>query len=181
MKSSLYGAAAEYAMHSLLTLSAREHPASVADLAAFQRIPERYLAKLFTRLQKAKLVSAIEGVTGGFVLARPAAKIRVLDILEAVDPDRRLFACAEIRSNCALFGDSPPAWSTKGPCQIHAFMLGAERELKKALASRTLADLGGELNDKAPRSFNEESRLWFHARKTNRGIRRKGSEQLEQE
>jgi Rrf2 family protein len=179
VKSSLYGAAAEYAMHSLLTLSAREHPVSVGDLAAYQQIPERYLAKLFTRLQKAKLVSAIEGVAGGFVLAKPAAKIRVLDILEAVDPDRRLFACAEIRGNCALFTGSPPAWSAKGPCQIHAFMLGAEWELKKFLATKTLADLGQELSDKAPRGFAEDTTIWFHQRKTKRGLRRKGSEQLE--
>lgn len=168
----MYGAAAEYALHSLLNLAARAEPASVRDLAGFQGIPEPYLRKLFTRLQKAGLVSASEGIAGGFVLARPAAKIRVLDVLEAVDPGRSLFACGEIRRNCVLFGDRPPAWATTGPCQIHAFMRGAERELKTYLSSKTLEDIGVELDRKAPRAYARESEIWFHQRKDQRSTRK---------
>lgn len=176
MKSSLYGASAEYALHSLLNLAARTEPASVRDLASYQGIPERYLAKLFTRLVKAGLVTASEGIAGGFALARPAANIRVLDILDAVDPDRSLFACVEIRRQCALFGERPPTWATRGPCQIHAFMLDAERELRNYLATKTLADLGRELGHKAPRQFVEESTVWFQQRKSDRTTRRKEHE-----
>lgn len=173
MKSSLYGASAEYALHSLLNLAARAEPASVRDLATYQGIPERYLAKLFTRLVKAKLVTASEGVSGGFALARPAEIIRVLDVLDAVDPGRSLFACNEIRRQCALFGDKPPAWAVRGPCQIHAFMLDAERELRRFLATRTVADLGRELALKAPRQFSEESTVWFDQRKSDKTSGRK--------
>ncbi|WP_420467386.1 RrF2 family transcriptional regulator [Panacagrimonas sp.] len=176
MKSSLYGAGAEYALHSLLNLAMQSGPASVRDLATFQGIPERYLAKLFTRLQKARLVAASEGVAGGFVLARPAARIRVLDVLDAVDPDRSLFACAEIRRQCALFGQQPPGWATSGRCQIESFMAHAERELRKLLATKTLADLGQELECKAPRSYLEASTLWFRQRKDRRITRRKQHE-----
>src|SRR5271170_1488471 len=119
MKSSLYGAGAEYALHSLLTLAAQPDPVSVRDLAGFQRIPDRFLAKVFTRLEKAGLVRAIEGISGGFALARPAERIPVMDILEAGDPKRSLFNCAEIRRNCIRFGGKPPAWSIAGMCLIH--------------------------------------------------------------
>ena len=164
----MYGAGAEYALHSLLTLATRPDPVSVRDLATYQQIPERFLAKIFTRLKKAKLVEGLEGISGGFALARPAGEIRVMEVLAAVDPDRTLFACAEIRSNCALFGTTAPGWATVGTCRIHAFMLDAEKVLQDFLASRTLADLVCEFEQKAPKKFIRETGTWFQQRKQSR-------------
>ena len=168
MKPSLYGAGAEYALHSLLILAGQTEPVSVRDLAAFQEIPERFLAKLFTRLRKANLVKGTEGIAGGFVLAVPADRIRFIDVLEAVDPGRILFACAEIRRNCALYDGTPPEWATRGMCRIHAFMSEAEHALKIHLASKTLADLAGEFGCKAPPKFLRDADLWFRDRKDKR-------------
>jgi Rrf2 family protein len=172
LRSSLYGAGAEYALHSLLILSGRSAPVSVRDLASFQQIPERFLAKVFTRLEKAKIVKGLEGVAGGFVLARAAERLPVLDILSAVDPDRALFACAEIRRHCALFGGAPPAWSTSGMCRVHLFMREAEGTLQAFLASKTLAELGREFEDKAPQRFLTDSETWFQQRRGGRTKRR---------
>jgi len=49
----------------------RTEPVSVRDLARFQQLPGRFLAKLFTRLEGAGIVDGIEGIGGGFSLARP--------------------------------------------------------------------------------------------------------------
>lgn len=171
MTSSLYGAGAEYALHSLLVLASSEVPLSVADLATYQHIPERFLAKVFSRLKRAGLVTGIEGVAGGFVLARPADGIRVLDVLDAVDPGRQVFACGEIRRGYAVFEGSPPDWATHGPCRIHHFMAAAEATLRGFLATRTIADLAGELADKAPASFHEQSTAWFGERRADRTVR----------
>ena len=172
MRSYLYGAGAEYALHSLLILATSEAPLSVVDLARFQQIPERYLAKVFTRMKDARLVVGTEGIAGGFALARPAEEIRVVDVLDAVDPDRKLFACAEIRRNCALFEGSPPEWATEGSCRIDLFMTEAERTLRDFLASRTIADLVCELDCKAPPEFAAESSAWFQERRAGRTSRR---------
>jgi Rrf2 family protein len=168
LKSYLYGAGAEYALHSLLILATSDAPISVVDLARFQQIPERYLAKGFNRMREARLVVGTEGVAGGFTLARPAEEIRVLQVLDAVDPDRKLFACAEIRRNCALFGDSPPEWATAGSCRIDLFMTEAEHALRDFLASKTLADLVCEFNCKAPLEFAAGSSGWFQERRAGR-------------
>jgi len=165
----MYGAGAEYALHSLLILAGRADPVSVADLARFQKIPGRFLAKLFTRMRKAGLVQGAEGIAGGFALARPAGQIRVMEVLAAVDPDRTLFTCAEIRRNCALFGAAPPGWATSGMCRIHLFMSEAEQVLRDFLASKTLADLAGEYERKAPGPFVQASADWFQERKAGRG------------
>jgi Rrf2 family protein len=172
LKSYLYGAGAEYALYSLLILATSDAPISVVDLARFQQIPERYLAKVFTRMKDARLVVGTEGIAGGFALARPAADIRVVEVLDAVDPDRKLFACAEIRRNCALFGETPPEWATAGSCRIDLFMTEAERTLRDFLASKTIADLVCEFNCKAPAEFAAESGVWFQERRAGRTSRR---------
>jgi len=174
LNSSLYGAGAEYALHSLLILAGRPDPASVRDLASFQKIPERFLAKLFTRLKKAGLVRGLEGISGGFVLAMPAERIRVMDVLAAVDPDRSLFACDEIRRQCALYGAEPPEWASSGRCRIHAFMIEAEQALHAFLGSKTLADLAGEYAGKAPEAFVAATATWFRQRKRGRSEARVG-------
>ena len=172
MKSHLYGAGAEYALHSLLILATSEAPISVVDLARFQQLPERYLAKVFTRMKDARLVVGTEGIAGGFSLARPAEDIRVVEVLDAVDPDRKLFACAEIRRNCALFAETPPEWATAGSCRIDLFMTEAERILRDFLASKTIADLVCEFDCKAPPELAAESGDWFQERRAGRMSRR---------
>lgn len=78
--------------------------------------------------------------------------------LEAVGPERTLFACAEIRRNCALYKEQPPQGATSGTCHIYAFMQEVEQKLKEALASKTIADLLCELSCKTPKSFSEQRR-----------------------
>lgn len=171
MKRSLYGAGAEYALHSLLILATQTEPVSVSDLASYQQIPERFLAKIFARLKKARLVNGREGIVGGFVLKKPAEQIRVLDVLEAVDPKRSVFACAEIRRRCALFGPEPPDWAVRGPCRIHAFFQETERRLFEFMASKMLSDLVCEFKRKAPQSFAVETGNWFEERRSTRRTR----------
>ena len=168
----MYGAGAEYALHSMLILATRSTPVSISDLANYQKLPERFLAKIFTRLKKADLVRGTEGIAGGFALAKPAESIPVLAILSAVDPGRVLFACAEIRQNCALYEETPPEWAVVGPCRIHAFMEEAEQHLFRFLAGKSLADLVCEFSCKAPKAFSQETDQWFQARKQDRLGRR---------
>lgn len=164
----MYGAGAEYALHSLLVLATRPEPVSVRDLASYQQIPERFLANVFTRLKKGKLVKSTEGVAGGFLLARPADQIQILQVLEAVDPDRTLFACAEIRQNCALFDGPPPEWAISGACRIHAVMQEAEQQMRSYLAAKSLADLVCEFDCKAPKRFKVATGDWFQQRRAAR-------------
>lgn len=161
----------EYALHCLLFLAdlpAGSPEASAKDLAELQGIPPEYAAKLFTKLNKAGLVSASEGVRGGFALALPAAQISVQDVVDAVDGNKPLFECREIRSRCAIFDDNPPAWTTKGTCSIHAVMLEAEKNMREVLARHTLADLAARTRTKAPASYTPAVIQWLGDRSSSR-------------
>jgi Rrf2 family protein len=158
----------EYALHCLLFLmspSGGKVEATVRDLAVLQGVSVEYLAKLFTKLSKAGLVVATEGARGGFTLSRPAEEISFLDVVVAIDGQKPLFECREIRVRCAVFGSKTPAWATSGVCSIHAVMLAAEERMRGELAGHSLADLASQVASKAPPSFGVKVATWMENRK----------------
>ena len=161
----------EYGLHCLLYLADSDSSvaeASVRDLAELQGVPADFLAKLFTKLAKAGLVVATEGIKGGFRLARPANRITVHDVVVAIDGEKSLFDCREIRSRCAVFGDEAPAWATRGVCSIHAVMQAAEKTMRAELKQHTLADLAQRTEAKAPAAFGTQVVHWLSDRAANR-------------
>lgn len=167
----------EYGLHCLAFLTRTPHgvsEASVRDLAELQGVPADFLAKLFTKLAKVGLVEATEGIKGGFALARPAAQISVLDVVDAIDGEKALLDCREVRSRCAVFGDTAPAWATSGTCSIHAIMKSAEQKMRETLQSHTLADIAKRINAKAPADYEPQVIEWLSDRAANRRGERKG-------
>jgi Rrf2 family protein len=165
---SLYSAGVEYGIHCLIFLVGNcgdTREASVRDLAELQGVPLDYLAKIFTKLAKAKLVVATEGVRGGFKLARPSDEISVLDIVNAIDGQKQIFECREIRGRCALFEGCTPDWATAGHCSIHAVMLTAQKRMEEALAQQTILDLARRVGRKAPAEFNGQVEEWLNDRR----------------
>ena len=58
---------------------------NLTEISVRQDISVTYLEQLFVKLRRAGLVDSVRGPGGGYRLARPAADIRVVDILSAVD------------------------------------------------------------------------------------------------
>jgi Rrf2 family protein len=167
---SLYGASVESGLHCLLYLVDPPdggQPSS-KDLAEFQGVSPSYVAKLFTQLEKAGIVTSAEGIRGGFRLARPADRITVLDVVDALEGDKPLFQCRGIRENCVLYSDTPPKWATQGVCAIHQIMLDAEQRMRQELDGSTLADLAENVTGKVPASQLEDTRNWFSQRRAQR-------------
>ncbi len=176
------GSGVEYGLHCLLWL-ADGHltvAASSRDLAELQGISPTFVAKIFPRLEKAGIVTASEGLHGGYRLARSADAISVLEVVEAIEGEKPLFDCQQIRGRCALFqagGARPPAWATTGVCGIHAVMLRAERAMREELARTTLDDLSRTVTSKAPSGFGAQVQSWL----SDRFDDRRSSSQLDPE
>ena len=93
---------------------------SAARLAEYHGVPAPYLAKHLQALTRAGVFVAVPGPRGGYRLARPAAEVTVLDIVEAVDGRQPAFRCTEIRRR----GPSAVAPSEyRLPCGIHRAMV----------------------------------------------------------
>ncbi|WP_209427620.1 Rrf2 family transcriptional regulator [Pararhodobacter sp. SW119] len=79
-----------YAMVAMIDLVLEADPTisqhvSLAEIAKRQDISLAYLEQLFVKLRRAELVESVRGPGGGYRLARPAADIRVAEVLQAVE------------------------------------------------------------------------------------------------
>lgn len=76
----------DYAVRAAVELAAAGgETRKVADLAAAQHIPARFLENILLALRRAGLVHSRRGTDGGFRLARPAEEITLADVLRAVE------------------------------------------------------------------------------------------------
>jgi Rrf2 family protein len=108
-------------------------PRTVQDLAARTKVPLDYLAKIMLALGRARLVHSQRGRGGGFTVARPAMKIAVLDVINAVDPIRRIESCPlDLEAHAG------------GLCALHRKLDDAIGYIERAFATTSLADVAME-------------------------------------
>lgn len=84
----------EYALRAMVTLA--YHPddlVSTPELAKMTKVPSNYLAKVLQTLAGADLIVGRRGVGGGYRMAKDASDIKLLDVINAVSPVRRITAC----------------------------------------------------------------------------------------
>jgi Rrf2 family nitric oxide-sensitive transcriptional repressor len=85
---------AEYALRAVVCLGTQGgRPLTTQVIADRTQVPGGYLAKVLQGLGRAGLVESQRGVGGGFILARPLDEITVLDVINAVDPLKRIQRC----------------------------------------------------------------------------------------
>lgn len=106
-------------------------PRQIADVARCTRIPRAYLAKIVNRLVRQGLVSARRGHRGGIALARPAARITLLDIVEAVEGPDWLGHCLLGLDECR----------NQQECPTHGFWMEICRQIRDKLGATSLAEV----------------------------------------
>jgi Rrf2 family protein len=84
----------EYALRAVVWLAAHEdRPLTAQQIAEATRVPAGYLAKVLQGLSRAGLLRSQRGLGGGFTLARPSTDLSVWEVIQAVDPIRRIINC----------------------------------------------------------------------------------------
>lgn len=68
-----------------MAVNSGDGPVSLVQVAKRQSISLNYLEQVFGTLRKAGIVISIKGAGGGYKLAKPAEKITVKEILEALE------------------------------------------------------------------------------------------------
>lgn len=77
-----------YALKAMLELAKREGsgPVTIAQIAACQQIPVRFLEAILRQLKQGGFTESHRGKDGGYVLARSAAAIRMGDVVRTFEP-----------------------------------------------------------------------------------------------
>lgn len=90
----MFSSTAEYALRAIVYLATNQSGRwSSQAIAEATKVPPKYISKVLKDLVEARLVTSRRGPHGGFVLAREPERISVLDVVNAVDPIRRIETC----------------------------------------------------------------------------------------
>lgn len=96
MKLSTRGRYGLRAMVDLAINSYNNEVIALSQIAQRQDISVNYLEQLIAKLRRAGLVKGIRGAQGGYILAMPAKRISIGDILRALEGDLNPVDCSEI-------------------------------------------------------------------------------------
>ena len=96
----------DYGVRTLVYLAQQDQEGftPTSDVARAQHIPEPYLLRICSDLQKSGLIESRRGPQGGHRLAVPADSISVRDVVNSVDYSLAPVDCVEEPESCRLSG-----------------------------------------------------------------------------
>ena len=131
----MFSQTVEYSLRAAVALARSKDSALTGkEISQLTQVPSRYLTKVLSYLIRAELVHASRGVGGGYTLAIPPETIRLLDVVNAVEPIRRITTCPlQLSEHSGQL------------CALHHQLDEAIAQTQNVLARSTLADLAGNL------------------------------------
>ncbi len=125
----------EYALRAVIWLAGHveEGPVDHGRIAEKTAVPPSYLSKVLQELARSEILSSRRGVGGGFQLIRDPDELTVLDVINAVDPMKRIVTC-------------PLGLKTHGThlCPMHARLDNAMSLVEEALGNSTIREVMSE-------------------------------------
>lgn len=98
----LYSRTTKYAILALAEFASRgtERPIPTREVAQATEIPYAFLAKIVSILRKSGILTPARGRRGGVRLSRPAADIRIVEVVRAIEGDEALEDCPVNLKRC---------------------------------------------------------------------------------
>lgn len=135
---------AQYAVRAMVNLNLYSDgsPVTLRDISLRESISLSYLEQLFVKLRRGKIVKSVRGPGGGYLLARPAQKIKVDEIIDSVEESLVPVSCMDKKNGCVC----------DDQCVTHNVWHGLGERIRDFLASITLEELTLEAKAKLGRS-----------------------------
>lgn len=136
----MFSQTVEYALRAAVFLAQdAPEPRTTRQIAKVTRVPLAYLSKVLQGLSRAGIVQSQRGIGGGVRLSRDPADLTILEVVQAVDPIRRIATC-------------PLKLAAHGArlCPLHRRLDDALASIETAFESTTLADLLAEPTQSVP-------------------------------
>lgn len=145
-------AKADYAVRAAAELAATRDgaPVPAETLARAQQVPYRFLEAILSDLRREGIVTSRRGARGGYVLARPADRVTVADVVRAVD------------GPLVYVRDERPAdleYRGAASSLLHVWV-ALRANVRAVLEHVTLADLATGAVPDAVRRLTEDDQAW---------------------
>jgi Rrf2 family transcriptional regulator, nitric oxide-sensitive transcriptional repressor len=136
----MFSQTVEYALRAMVHLAGASPAAQTTEqIARSTRVPQAYLSKVLQSLVQAGIVRSQRGIGGGMSLARPPAELTILEVVNAVDPIKRIRSC-------------PLELAAHGTrlCPLHKRVDQALALVEEAFGSTTLQEIIDEPSESIP-------------------------------
>lgn len=129
----------EYALRAIVFIASEPEKAKTAqEVGEGTKVPPRYMSKVLQTLGRSGLLKSQRGLHGGFVLDRPAERITILDVVNAIEPIQRIHRCPlGLPSHIKL-------------CPLHRRLDDAIAQVESAFRQTTIHDLLTEKTTSRP-------------------------------
>ena len=120
-------------MQAVLYLAAQEKGTLVSaeEISKVLKIPKEFISKILQSLRESGLISSSKGKSGGFSLAKAASRIKLLDVVAAIDG-------LDMFDRCVLgFAECSPTH----PCPVHNTWGALRNQAYDMLSSETIDKL----------------------------------------
>ena len=136
----MFSQTVEYALRAIVHLAKQPDALqTTAQIAKATQVPAPYLSKVLQTLARDGLVSVRRGVSGGFLLGKTPHQLTIYEVVQCVDPIRRIHTCPlELSSH------------RKRLCSLHKKMDGAMESIEAVFRKTTLAELMNSPNPSVP-------------------------------
>jgi len=112
----------------MIRLAKEKKPCSVKEISSKEKIPEKYLEKIFQELRADGFLVSQKGAGGGYFLARPTSKIKAGDVVMALEKEAFMTRC---QTSCPMAGQ----------CSAKTFWQEIQASFESSFGSTTLANL----------------------------------------
>jgi Rrf2 family protein len=136
----MFSQTVEYALRAVVYLASQAPaPRTTEEIARATKVPQAYLSKVLQNLVEKGIVRSQRGVGGGIALAKEPDELTILEVVNAVDPIKRITTC-------------PLDLAAHGVrlCPLHRRVDNALAAVEKAFRSTTLAELLAEPTSSKP-------------------------------
>jgi Rrf2 family protein len=129
----LFSKKCELGLQAVLFLSAQGESKvfNAKEVSDQLKVPKEFVSKVMQILTDSGIIGSRKGKNGGFYLAKDPQKIKLIDIVEAIDG-------LDIFYNCVL---GFPGCSIKEPCPVHDEWGKLRDQAYKMLSKESLSDL----------------------------------------
>src|SRR5947209_5578585 len=125
----------DYAILVLSYLHRQPEGGCAREIADRFQLSRAFVANILKELGHKGFVTSHRGVKGGYVLARPADEVPLVEVIESLDESFRFAECNHPDDDACLIASTCPL---KGPvAEIH-------RRIREVLSNMTLADVFNE-------------------------------------